>query len=171
MSTRKVVNLEDFADTLGDFANISLEKKKKAVVSGIARSIPDLVAASPVDTGLYAASWDFTVEEKAVVIGNYAPYAGIIEHGARPFKPPLPPLLAWAKRVLTGSSSTDHKTGAKKKLRDTGQPETDYTPEVWALAIHTQRKIMEHGMQPRHILENAIPTILENIRQELKSVV
>lgn len=150
----KKINLEDFSKELGNFAKQSFATKKKAVVAGVARSIPDLVAASPVDTGLYAASWDFTVEEAAVIIGNHAPYAGIIEYGARPFTPPLGPLLAWAKRV-TGSGS---------------QP-PEYDEEVQALARYTQKKISREGMRPRHILENMIPTIIENIRKELQNAV
>lgn len=153
MTQRTTVQLEDFADKLGDFATLSLEKKKKAVHRGIARSISDLVAASPVDTGLYAASWDFTVDEMGAVIGNYAPYAGVIEDGARPHRPPIGPLLAWAKRV-TGSSA---------------QP-PDYDRQCWALAIAVQKKIEEHGQEPKHILKNTIPKILENIREELKRV-
>lgn len=149
----KRVDLDKFSAELGNFTKQSLATKKKAVIGGVARSIPDLVAASPVDTGLYAASWDFTVEENSVIIGNYAPYAGIIEDGARPFTPPLGPLLAWAKRV-TGSGS---------------QP-PDYDSEVWALARYTQKKIEREGMRPRHILENMIPTIIENIRKELVSL-
>ena len=163
MSGRKVIDLENFPKELGNFAALSLKKKREAVAKGIAKSIPDLVAASPVDTGLYAASWDFSVEEKKVILGNHAPYAGIIEYGTRPFTPPLAPLLAWAKRVLTGSKN------AEGQVIDTGQRESDYSPEVWKLALGVQKKISIHGMQPRHIMENAIPGIIANIRQELQS--
>lgn len=148
----RMVPLKDFSKVLGEYANVSLEQQKKAVIRGITRSIPDLVSASPVDTGLYASSWDFTVDEKSVLIGNYAPYADIIEHGARPFTPPLAPLLAWAKRVTQSAS----------------QP-PDYDSQCWALAMHVQKKIQEHGMAPRHILENALPMIIENIRKELSN--
>lgn len=171
MSTR-VVKLDEFAGVLEAFALRSLAAKKAAVLRGLARSIPMLVARSPVDTGFYAASWGFNETEYGAIIGNYAPYAGVIEHGARPFTPPIGPLLAWAKRVLTGSRAIDENgqaTGAV--LRDTGQPETDYTPEVWALAKHVQAKITQFGMQPRNIMENAIPEIMDNIRQELQSLV
>ena len=160
----KRVNLDNFAKELKDWANLSLAQKRKAVVSGVAKSIPDLVAASPVDTGLYAASWDFTVQENSVILGNYAPYAGVIEYGTRPFTPPITPLLQWAKRVLSGS------TTAQGKTINTGQPESDYSPEVWALAKGVQKKISIYGMRPRHIMENAIPQIIENIKEELKRV-
>ena len=159
MATRRVVNLKDFSRELGNFAESSLRMKREAVSKGIAKSIPDLVAASPVDTGLYAASWDFTVSERSAIIGNYAPYAGIIEFGARPFTPPIGPLLAWAKRVLTNA-----KDESGNKIA-TGQP-GDYSPQVWALAKGVQKKIAAVGMEPKHILEDAIPGIIANIKEE-----
>ncbi len=146
----RIVNLKDFSKVLGNFSNQSLKEQRQAVVAGVARSIPDLVAASPVDTGLYAASWDFTVEEKAVILGNYAPYAGVIEDGARPHSMPIGPLLAWAKRV-TGSPSQPPK----------------YDSHVWALALAVQKKILNEGQAPKHIMANMIPKIIENIREEL----
>ena len=112
-----------------------------------------LAAASPVDTGMYAASWDMTVEERSVIMGNYAPYAGIIEHGARPHRPPIGPLLAWAKRVTQSSS----------------QP-PDYDRHVWALAMAVQKKIEREGQAPKHVMENLIPAIIENIKEELRHV-
>lgn len=170
---RKVVNLEDLSAELGEFAKMSLAKKRAAVARGVAKSIPDLVAASPVDTGLYAQSWNFTVLEKSVILGNSAPYAGIIEYGARPFTPPIGPLLAWAKRVLTGqktAAGTTIQTGQPAQRTGTGTTNLNgegYSPEVWALAKRTQFKISKVGMAPRHIMENAIPGIIENIRQEM----
>lgn len=145
------VKLNDFAQILRDFPGKSLEAVKKGTVSGVAKSIPDLVANSPVDTGLYAQSWSFTADEQTVILGNTAPHAAIIEDGARPFTPPIAPLLAWAKRVL----------------RDPSQP-PEYSPRVWALAKGVQKKISSEGMKPRKILENMIPTILENIRKEIE---
>lgn len=151
MST-KVVRLENFAHELKEFSKATLQEQRKAVASGVLRSLPDLVAASPVDTGQYAASWQFTETENSVILGNFAPHAPIIEKGARPFTPPIGPLLAWAKRVLKSSS----------------QP-PDYESKVWALAKGVQKKIAEQGMQPRNILEKMLPTIIENIRLELEN--
>lgn len=148
MSTR-TVDLRDFAKELDGFTDKHLKDVRNATAKGVSKSIPDLVRASPVDTGLYAQSWDMTVDELSVTIGNSAPHAPIIEYGARPFTPPLAPLLAWAKRVLG----------------DPSQP-PEYSDAVWRLARYTQKKISEEGMKPRHILENAIPGIIANIRQE-----
>lgn len=149
----KTVKLENFAKELKEFNKATIEQQKKSVALGVMRSIPDLVAASPVDTGAYANSWDFTETESVAILGNYAPHAPIIEQGARPFTPPIGPLLAWAKRVL----------------QDPSQP-PNYSGDVWALAKGTQNKIAKYGMEPKHILENMIPKIIENIKAELQRV-
>lgn len=145
----KVVKLGDLAKEIKGFSKATIEAQKEAVASGMLRSIPDLVAASPVDTGEYANSWEFTELENAAVLGNFAPHAGIIENGARPFTPPIGPLLAWAKRVLNSPS----------------QP-PNYGSDVWGLARGVQNKITKNGMSPRRILEQAIPGIIENVKQE-----
>lgn len=149
----KTVKLKNFAREIENFGKARLEKQQAAVVGGLIDSLPTLVENSPVDTGEYAASWDFTVDEKSAILGNFAPHAPIIETGARPFTPPIGPLLAWAKRVL----------------RDPSQP-PDYSSEVWGLAIGTQKKIQEEGMKPRKVLEKTLPLIIENIRRELLKI-
>jgi hypothetical protein len=146
----KAVKMSDLSKHLGQFGTASLATQKKAVGRAIVTAIPKLVAASPVDTGLYAQSWDFTLDDQKAIIGNFAPHAAVIEFGARPFTPPLGPLLAWAKRVL----------------KDSSQP-PGYSPEVQRLARGTQMKIAALGMKPKHILENAIPGIIEDIKREL----
>ena len=146
----RTIPLKDFSKVLTEFSDLHIKQVREGVVSGIARSIPDLVKASPVDNGLYAQSWDFTADEERAVLGNYAPHAPIIEFGARPFTPPIKPLLEWAKRVL----------------QDHSQP-PNYSPEVWGLAKGTQKKIQEEGIAPKHVLQNALPRIIENIREEL----
>lgn len=147
------VSLEDLGKEIEGFSHAHIEEQKAAVVRGLARSLPDLAQKSPVDTGQYAASWDFTADENAAIIGNFAPHSPIIEYGARPFTPPIGPLLAWAKRVL----------------KDPSQP-PEYSSEVWALAKGTQNKIAEEGMRPRHILRDALPRIVDNIRKEFKGI-
>jgi len=147
----KTIQLENFAQEIKAFSKATIEQQRRAVMNGVVRSVPDLVANSPVDTGQYVASWDFDVDEKRAILGNFAPHAPIIERGARPFRPPLGPLLAWAKRVL----------------KDPSQP-PDYSNEVWNLAVGTRNKIEKEGMQPRNVLENQIPMIIANIREELE---
>lgn len=162
MSVKKV-NLSEFAKELKQFSGEWTKDLRDAAARGVAKSIPLLVQNSPVDTGLYAQSWDMTVDEEKIILGNYAPHASIIEYGARPFTPPIAPLLEWAKRVLT--NRTDPDTGKKVQ---TGQPETGYSSAVWALAKYTQKRIAERGIVPRHIMQNALPQIIENIKEEMR---
>lgn len=143
----QVVPLDKFADQFGEFAKVTAERYKVAVVDALLRAIPRLAANSPVDTGLFAQSWDLQVDEKQAVLGNYAPHAPIIEFGARPFTPPIGPLLAWAKRVLR-------------------QPEINDT--CWALAKYTQAKIAREGMKPRHILTNELDHIMNDLKANLQ---
>ena len=146
----KRIKLSEFAGELDNFTKKSSRKLQDDVKKGVIRSIPQLVAKSPVDTGEYANSWDFTEGEKKVILGNFSPHAPIIEFGARPFTPPIGPLLAWAKRVLG----------------DPSQP-PDYSSDVWRLAKGVQNKISINGMKPKHILELMIPIIIENIKREI----
>ena len=145
--TAKSVSLQDLAKELGAHNKEQLEKLQKATVMGIAQSIPKLVEKSPIDTGLYAQSWDFSETEFGAIVGNYAPHAPIIEYGARPFTPPLGPLLGWAKRILKAP---------------------DLNSDVYRLAVGTQKKIASVGIQPKHIMENMIPEIIENMKAEYK---
>ena len=147
----KTVHLKDFGKLLDEETKKRLIDQKQAIFNGLLRGMKDLTEKSPVDTGQYAASWDFTIDEKSAILGNYAPHAAVIERGARPFKPPLGPLLAWAKRVLQSPS----------------QP-PDYDSDVWGLAIGVQKKIMAEGMKPKNILESHLPQIIEYMTQELK---
>lgn len=149
----KVIELKDLAKEIGAMPNAMLDQIKVATRKGLLRAIPHMVAKSPVDTGQYAASWDFTETEKSMILYNSAPHAAIIEYGARPFTPPIGPLLMWAKRVL----------------KDPSQP-PDYSPKVRSLAYGVRAKIQAEGMKPRKILENEIPTILNFIKQELDAI-
>jgi len=141
------------AKEMGKWSKEHVQNLKNAAVVGIAGSIPMLVQASPVNTGQYASSWDMSVGELNIILGNYAPHAPIIEAGARPFTPPIAPLLAWAKRVL----------------QDGSQP-PEYSPRVRALAWGVRKKIEKEGMKPRRVMEKALPMIIQNIKKEFEKI-
>lgn len=143
----KVVRLDKFSDELKKYSQKSIKVYKQTVIETLADNISYLVANSPVDTGLFAQSWSMEVTEKEAVIGNFAPHAPIIEFGARPFTPPIGPLLEWARRVLKQPEINDH---------------------CWALATYTQNKISEEGMEPKNILGDALDKITGEIRDKLK---
>lgn len=143
----KVVSLDKFAKELKGYSEKNMEAYQAAVINALAKNLSTLVRSSPVDTGLYAQSWDLVIEEKKAILGNYAPHAGIIEFGARPFTPPMQPLLEWARRVLNKS---------------------EIDSDCWALATYTRNKIAEEGMKPKHILTDALDQIIADIRLEVE---
>lgn len=149
----KTVSLKDFGKEFKKFQKLTIENQKKTVAIGIIDSLPQIIKESPIDTGLFAQSWDLQEGEKSILLGNFAPHAPIVEFGARPFRPPIGPLLQWAKRVL----------------KDGSQP-PDYSSHVWALAKYTQAKIEKVGMKPHNIMEKSIPMIIDNIKQELRNL-
>lgn len=154
MKRVKTIDMKQLSEEIGKkISEKRIDEFKDATARGLYRSLPTLVQTSPVDTGLYAQSWEVFIGELEVMIGNTAPYAGIVEFGARPFTPPIGPLLAWAKRVL----------------KDPSQP-PNYSREVWGLAKGVQKKIEQNGMRPRHVLTNAMPEILANVRMEIRKL-
>ena len=150
----KRVALKDFSKEFKKFAEGKLQEEFKAIVADeVVSSIPRLVEKTPVDTAEMASSWDFEATKEKISLGNFAPHAVFIEYGVRPHKPPIGPLLAWAKR----------------KLQDPSQP-PDYSPEVWRLARGVQKKIEERGQEPHHILQNEIEVIVENVKRQAKKL-
>lgn len=143
----KVVPLNQFSKELEKYAEKSIETYRQTVVETLTEHMRVLIQNSPVDTGLFAQSWNLEVDEKRAILGNFAPHAPIIEFGARPFTPPIAPLLEWARRVLQ-------------------QPEVN--SHCWALAKYTQQKISEKGMEPKRILGDAIDEIISELQVKLK---
>ena len=140
---KRVIKIGEMSKYLGDEMSKTKKHARKSVIRGVYKTLPNIIRESPVDTGLYAQSWEVKEIEKKIILGNTAPHSPIIEYGARPFKPPIKPLLEWAKRVL----------------RDPSQ-EPNYSNEVWGLAVGTQKKIEQHGMMPKHILSTVSYTHL-----------
>jgi len=150
--TIKKVSLDEYLQKeLPGLKKLTLDKQREIIVDEIAKELVELVKKSPVDTGLFAQSWDMTTADNTISLGNTAPYAMQIELGARPFTPPLGPLLAWAKRVL----------------QDPSQPQK-YSPQVWALAVGTQKKIAQFGMKPHRLLEQAIEDIMKRVGERVR---
>ena len=146
---KKTIKLHELSKEIANVSNIK-ELAENALVKAFTIAMGSLPKKSPVDTGHYAKSWGFKVKQNKGVLYNEAPHAAIIEYGARPHWAPIKPLLEWSKR----------------KLGDPSQP-PNYSDRVWAMAKAVQKKIAEKGQDPKHILENEWPEILENIYEDI----
>ena len=146
----RIISLKDIGKELGK-KFVEHEKKEviEATYEACLRSVEPMKYRSPVDTGLYASAWEVkkTNQPGEVFFGNTAPYAGIVEYGARPFNAPIRPLEEWAAR----------------KLR---LPVT--SPEVQNFAWAVKKKIQREGMEPKFILESGTnEVLLPMIRKEM----
>lgn len=74
-----------------------------------------------------------------------APHAAVMNDGARPFKPPLWPLVEWAVRKFSITQS-----------------------EAYAVAKSVQKKIMAEGIEPRHYFDKAMKRIEEIVNEEVQ---
>ena len=142
MATIKTISIDKAAKELGkNFPKSQRKEVIKAVYDALLQCVKPMAERSPVDTGLYAASWEVkkTESEETVTFGNTAPYAFVIEKGARPFNAPIEPLIEWASRKL---SLPKHH------------------PEVKSFAWAIKRKFAREGMEPKNVLEKGIEEVL-----------
>jgi hypothetical protein len=140
---------------------------ERAALDAANATLPRVSRKSPVDTGLFKASWAVRRElatrgAATVVLRNDAPYAGIIEAGARPHYPPLAPILAWVQRNAAKLGFVNpRRFRGPSSLR---QHEQDHAIDV-ARAI--QRKIGTKGQAPRHIMRGELPFVRRAVARAL----
>ena len=150
----KRVDVGDFPKIFKEYNKELGEDFKKAVAEEVVESVSRLVQSTPVDTGLAASSWDYEITKERIVLGNTAPHFPILEFGAPPFKPPIGVLLEWAARVLQSPPDAEGR----------------YSEEVRGLAFGTQKKIMEHGMEPHYILTDEVENINKRIKRRVEEM-
>jgi hypothetical protein len=140
------------------------------------RSERKVSRSGPRDTGAYRLGWETRRRvggrgargsAPRVELVNTTPYSGIIEQGARPFWPPLAPLLEWARRKagalalgghfsLSARSFTARKDGSLK-FRGSASLNTEDSAEVMAFARGVQRKIARDGLPAHWIMRRHLP--------------
>ena len=156
MTVVKEIKLDKFVKEFGspsyDKGQLLKRQKKQiyeAVYEACLKSVEPMAERSPVDTGLYASAWSVKkVSKNEIQFGNTAPYAEIIEHGAKPHKVPLQPLIEWSARQLQ-------------------VPADD--PEARRMGFAVMKKIETEGIEPKYILENGLEeVIMPIIKKEIQ---
>lgn len=156
MAVVKEINLNKFAKEFGtpsyDKGRLLKRQKKhiyESVYEGCLKSVEPMAERSPVDTGLYASAWSVRkINKNEIHFGNTAPYASVIELGAKPHKAPLQPLIEWSARQLQ-------------------VPADD--PEAKRMGLAVMKKIEREGMEPKYVLENGLEeVIIPMIKKEIK---
>lgn len=137
---------------LGAVLIASVKRHRAAIDRGIQKGAALgaglLARKSPVDEGLFKNAWRAYGNE----IRNPAPYAGIIERGARPHLPPLEPLLGWVERHASdlGVSSGDER-------------------EVLDVANAIRFKIAREGQKPTWLVRDSLGQLRDIARAEIES--
>lgn len=131
---------------------------RSAAVVTAQRQRTDLVKRSPVDTGIFKNAWQVREERTGAACRNSAPYAGIIERGARPHEVSpegIQAIEAWAMRHGHDEASAKRIARAvAQKLRTEGQRGLflvrDALPQVrrW-LAEETRAALRQVAENPR----------------------
>lgn len=126
----------------------------RAAIESANETLPKVRRDSPVDQAIYKNSWE-VVQGAAggrtlAELRNDATYAGVIELGARPFYPPLQPLIEWVERKfgdLTGMKRYRGRASLSKANR----------ARALQIARAIQRKIGQRGLPPRRVMGRNIP--------------
>lgn len=129
--------------------------------------VKDTKAAKLVDTGLLAGSWSRHETKDGVEVSNDAPYAGPrLELGARPFRPPLQPLIEWAERKAGDLGIVKLKKGASFKGR--ASLTDPQRAEAKRIAFAIQSKYAKVGIKPLYMVRNRIPYALRQLARAMR---
>lgn len=118
--------------------------------------------ANKVDQGLHKNSWKVKETARGADITNDAPYAGIIERGARPHavsREGIEMIAAWVRRKLR---STTSKSG--KKLKNGRKYNED---EALSIAYAIAAKIRKQGQKGTFIVRDSIPALSKALAEEV----
>lgn len=105
-----------------------------------------------VDRGVLRGSVEFAAEPDGCVVYVDAPHAAVMEEGARPFFPPLEPLIAWVLRKRLAEDEASAKRIA------------------WAI----REKMGRVGIAPRGYMAKAfqrvLPVVVTEVERELSDL-
>lgn len=157
----------------------------EGMMIGAQRSVSYLKRISPVYDGLFRAAWKcFRTSSTEVQIRNDAPYAGVLEAGARPHKVSKEgqeALRQWIGAKLIKETRVSMrgpgrgKQGPKQRVVTRGGltksqvREGVKEQEIEAILHAILTKLAKKGQPGKHFVKNAMPKILDFVRAEVKS--
>jgi hypothetical protein len=150
------------------------------------RLVRKLSRSGPVDTRQYRHGWEVRRTMRSAVKGggfdtyaiNTTPYSGVIEQGARPFWPPLEPLVEWARRKagalalaglfsISASSFTERNDGSLR-YRGGSSLNMDDNATVLRFAKAVRYKISRVGLPAHWTNRNALPFAVRALDRAVK---
>lgn len=124
----------------------------KGAIRGAAHGAAVMPKRSPVDLGFLAASWHLDMTPGAVSVYNDAPYAGIMERGARPHKTSREArdaLYAWVVRHLDYFVAGDIGEMTPERTHIIARRIT------WGITVHWER----YGREGTFFVRDSLPML------------
>lgn len=132
----------------------------------------------PIDRGTMRRSVDVDRHPDGALLSVGVPYAAVMEHGTRPFFPPLQPLEDWVERKgLAGKRPRVRMRKSEKEGGGLGKAEflerkataaAQYQSEIKSIAYAIALKISREGIAPRHFFAKAMEKVPVFLRQEIE---
>jgi hypothetical protein len=163
---------------------------EKGMVVGAARGRTHLVELSDehgiTDRGLYKNAWKRHSRGRGRVdLHNQAPYAGIIEVGARPHpvsNEGLFAIAAWVERkpgdrVQSVASQRAYATqgplpkGTSRRSFEAGIRRHERRQVAYDIAVAIARKIAARGQEPKWVVRNALPELTRMLQVECERLI
>ena len=110
---------------------------------------------SPVYDGQYKSAWRAQKTANGACLENDAPYAGVIESGARPHavnREGVDAIREWVRKQLLGISASL----------------ADENAEVESITWAIVKRIAEKGQEGKHIVRDSLPKLREWARSEIE---
>lgn len=147
------ITIDQFAEELknlpGEVRQAAIRGCRSAALRGVGFAVEAIQSAKPhpaVNTGALVQSVRSAPIEGGGRISVDAPHAAIMEDGTRPFRPPLAPLVLWAKRRFQVSDK-----------------------EAKSIAWAVREAIAKRGIAPRHFFAAAIDRTYAILGDEIEA--
>lgn len=138
------------------------EAGRRGAFRAALRGVRIVAENTPVDEGIARAGWQAQLTQDGAELFNDVPYAGVLEAGSRPHRPPLRPILEWVVRKFGLDLSNDQ--GARRSFEDLG----DVPSETMAIAMAVVNKIAREGTKPHWMVKNSLPKLREMLKEEVE---
>ena len=145
------------------------ERVTRGLQLGALRAIPLVVKATPADRGQARAAWDVLLLPNGANLFNDAPYAGILEAGSRPHRPPLIPILRWVVRKFGLNLEALGETRSSAKTRRSRKSFQDLSEVPWRtyrFALAVVETIERRGTKPHWMIRRNLKRMTAIARTE-----
>lgn len=149
---------------------------RKGALRAAHRGRTHLVSVSPVDQGAFKSAWRVARDAEGYpMITNDAPYAGVIERGARPHpvsREGIENIKEWVKRkVLGGLTLAKYSAQQGRKVKRGSGSVSWVDREAESIAWAIAAKLKKEGQKGLYLVQNAVPLLADWTAVEVERAV